>query len=52
MAACSALQRHDGDGGDEPEADHPERVAGAAAAEAEQECAHGVLLDVARRLRE
>ena len=40
LAACSALQRHDGDRGDEPEADHPERVAGAAAAEAEKKCTH------------
>ena len=44
LAAGAALQRHDGDGGHQPEAEHPERVAGAAAAEAVQECAHGILL--------
>ena len=46
LAAGGALQRDDGDGGDEPEAQHPERVPGAAATEAEQECAHGILLEV------
>ena len=45
LAAGAALQRHDGDGGHEPEAQHPERVPGAAAAEAVQECAHGILLE-------
>ena len=45
LAAGGALQGDDGDGGHEPEAEHPERVAGAAAAEAEQECAHGILLE-------
>ena len=44
LAARCALQADDGDGGEEPEAQHPERVPGAAAAEAEQECAHGILL--------
>ena len=39
---CSA---DDGDGGHEPEAQHPERVPGAAATEAVQECAHGILLE-------
>ena len=47
LAPGAALQGHDGDGGHEPEAEHPERVAGAAAAEAEQECAHGILLESA-----
>ena len=41
LAAGAALQGHDGDGGHEPEAQHPERVPGAGAAEAVQECAHG-----------
>ena len=45
LAAGAALQGHDGDGGHEPEAQHPERVPGAAATEAEQECAHGILLE-------
>ena len=44
LAAGAALQGHDGDGGHEPEAEHPERVPGAGAAEAVQECAHGILL--------
>ena len=39
----------DGDGGHEPEAQHPERVPGAAAAEAVQECAHGILLECGSR---
>ena len=43
-AAGAALQGHDGDGGDEPQAQHPERVPGAGATEAVQECAHGILL--------
>ena len=41
LAAAGTLQGDDGDGDDQPEAQHPERVPGAAAAEAEQECAHG-----------
>ena len=41
-----ALQGDDGDGGHEPEAEHPERVPGAVATEAVQECAHGILLGV------
>ena len=45
LAAGATLQRDDGDRGDEPQADHPERVTGAAAAEAEQKCAHGFLLE-------
>ena len=36
-----ALQPDDGDRGDEPDAEHPERVAGAAAAKAVQKCTHG-----------
>ena len=46
LAAGAALQRDDGDGDHEPEAQHPERVPGAVAAEAVQECAHGILLGV------
>ena len=52
LAAGGALQRDDGDGGDEPEAEHPERVAGAAAAEAEQKCAHGSSWMGSPRLRD
>ena len=44
LAPRGALQGHDGDGGHEPEAQHTERVPGAAAAEAVQECAHRILL--------
>ena len=44
LAAGAALQRHDGDGGDQPEAEHPERVPGADAAESVEECAHEILL--------
>jgi hypothetical protein len=36
MSACGPLQDHDGDRRDQPEADHPERVAGAVASEAEK----------------
>src|SRR6478672_7877557 len=43
-AAGAALQGHDGDGGDEPQAQHAEWVPGAGATEAVQECAHGILL--------
>ena len=45
LAAGAALQGHDGDGGHEPQAQHPERVPGAGATEAVQECAHGILLE-------
>ena len=44
LAAGGALQRDDGDGGDQPDAEHAERVPGTAAAEAVQECAHEILL--------
>ena len=52
LAAGAALQGDDGDGGHEPEAEHPERVPGAVAAEAVQECAHEILLESARGLRD
>ena len=42
----ASLERHDGDRSHEPEAQDPERVLGAAVAEAEQECAHGILLEL------
>jgi hypothetical protein len=44
LAARTALQGHDGNGDDEPETQHPERVPGAGATEAVQVCAHGILL--------
>ena len=44
LPAGGPLQRDDGEGSQQPAADHPERVAGAAATEAEQKCTHGVLL--------
>ncbi len=47
LAAGRAFQRQDGDCSHEPEADHPERVAGAAAAKTEEKCTHEVLLDSA-----
>ncbi len=42
LSAEAALQRHDGERGHEPDAEHPERVAGAAATEAVQESTHGL----------
>jgi hypothetical protein len=41
LATGGALQHHDSDGRHQPEAQHPERVPGAAATETKQECAHG-----------
>ena len=49
LAAGAALQRDDDDDDQQPGPEHPERVTGAAAAEAVQECAHGVLLGLAPR---
>jgi hypothetical protein len=40
LAAGGTLQTHDRDRGDDPEADHSERVTGATASEAEKKCAH------------
>ena len=40
LATGAALHRHDDERGHEPEPEHPERVAGAAAAEAVQKCTH------------
>ncbi len=44
LTAGATLESDDGDGGDDPDAQHPERVAGATAAETEQECAQRILL--------
>src|SRR5437764_3256231 len=41
MTAELPLEGHDGDRGHQPGSEHPEGVAGAAAAEAEQKCTHG-----------
>jgi hypothetical protein len=42
LAAGGTLQDDEGDGGHEPDPEHPERVTGAAATEAVEECAHGL----------
>ena len=44
LAAGAALQGHDGDGGHQPQAEHPEGVPGADAAESVEKCTHGILL--------
>ena len=46
----AALERDDGDGDKQPNTQHPERVAGAVAAKAVQECAHEILLESGPRL--
>jgi hypothetical protein len=51
LAASAALQGEDGDGGHQPDAQDPERVPGAAATEAVEECAHGDLQGAPRRVR-
>ena len=53
LSPGAGLQPDDGDGGDEPQAEHPERVAGAGSSKAVQECAHGILLGWgSRRVRD
>ena len=52
LATGGALSSDDGDRDQQPDADHTERVPGAAAAESEEKCAHGNLLDVARPMRD
>ena len=37
-----ALQRYDGSGDHEPDANHPERVSGTVTAEAKQKCTHAL----------
>jgi hypothetical protein len=47
LAAGAALQGHDGDGGDQPKAEHPEGVPGADATETVEKCTHEILLGFA-----
>ncbi len=42
LSAEGAVQCHDRDSGHDPEGEHPERVAGAAATKAVQESTHGL----------
>ena len=52
LSARPGVYPDNGDGGDEPDGEHDERVPGAVAAKAVQECTHEILLESAHGLRD